>query len=397
MSTLVQEKVQQAVQILQQLDVDLWLTFVRETSATMDPVLPLIYGNHDLTWTSALMVSRNGETIAIVGSLEEDTARQVGAYTRIIPSKESIRPLLLAELKRLDPRNIAINVSKSNVLADGLTHGMYQLLLDYLQDTPYASRLISAEGIIGALRGRKTTGEIERIRTAINFSEELFALAFASVHAGMTEKNVADWMHAELSARGLQAAWSYDNCPIVNAGPESPIGHALPSERAIQPGQILHIDFGAKYDGYCADLQRVAYLLKPGETQPPTEVQRGLDTIVRAIQAAATIMKPGVQGKDVDAVAREVVTSAGYPEYAFATGHQLGRIAHDGGTLLGPQWERYGDSPLGRLESGQVYTIEPGLTLPGYGVLGLEEDVLVTERGVEFLSDPQTEWILIRS
>ena len=107
-------------------------------------------------------------------------------------------------------------------------------------------------------------------------------------------------------------------------------------------------------------------------------------------------MKPGAVGQDLDRIARETITSAGYPAYPYATGHQLGRLAHDGGTLMGPAWERYGESPFGRLEPGQVYTVEPGMMVEGCGYMGIEEDVLVTEDGAEFLGPPQTEIVLLR-
>lgn len=394
MSTLVQEKVTQAFGILKEFNIDAWLTFVRETSAGGDPVLPLIYG-HDLTWQSALILTQKGESFAIVGHYEAETARRTGAYTTIVPYHESLRRSLLHTLERIEPGRIAINYSKNEVLADGLSHGMYLLLLDYFVDTPWENRLVSAEAIINALRGRKTPEEVRRIRRAIETTGQIFDRTFAHIRPGMTEPEISSFMHAEMEACGVEPAWDKEHCPIVDAGPESPVGHVGPSDITLQRGHILHLDFGVKQDEYCADIQRVAYLLREGETQAPEPVQRGFDTIVRAIQETVKAMKPGVPGKQVDAVARGIVTAAGYTEYKYATGHQLGRLAHDGAGLLGPEWERYGDTPNLPLEAGQVYTVEPGLAVPGYGYIGLEEDVIVTENGAEFLSEPQTQLILI--
>lgn len=393
MSSLLIEKNQQAAGILKEMDVDLWLTFVRETSVNVDPVLPLIYP-HDLTWESALIFTRSGERIAIVGEWETEAARRTGAYDPVIGYHQAIRPLLLEVFERLQPRSIAINYSKSDELADGLTHGMYLLLQDYLQGTPWANRLVSAEKIIAALRGRKTPAEIERIRAAVATTAEIFNLVFNYAQTGMTELEIGAFMHAQIAERKLAHAWEPEHCPSVNAGSLSPLGHVGPGEIRLERGQILHFDFGVKQDEYCSDIQRVAYFLKPGESSPPYEVRHGFETVVQSIQAAATAMLPGVKGKEVDAVTRAVITSAGFPEYMYATGHQLGRNAHDGAGLLGPEWERYGELPNYPLEVGQVFTIEPKVDVPGYGVIGIEEDVVVTEHGAEFLGEPQTHLIL---
>jgi Xaa-Pro aminopeptidase len=393
MTTLVQQKVQQAAAILKEKGIDLWLTFVRETSAAGDPVLPLIY-DFELTWHSALLIAANGSTTVIVGRYEHDAAQSTHAYQNVIGYDESIRPVLLAELERLNPRQIAINTSVNDFLADGLTHGMFTTLQGYLEGTPFAGRLTSAEAVVGALRGRKTPVEVARIRQAVQTTLEIFEQTYPQIQVGRTEIEIGAFMHDQIHQRGLLPAWNLSSCPAVNSGPDSPVGHGAPTSLRIQPGHLVHFDFGVQQDEYCSDLQRMVYMLRPGEKTAPPEVQRAFDTLRKAVELSAAALKPGVKGVDIDTIARKVVTDAGYPEYKHALGHQLGRLAHDGGGLLGPMWEKYGTTPLQVVEEGQVYTIEPGIALPVYGHIGLEEDVLVTANGVEFLGEPQTRLIL---
>ncbi len=393
MATLVQEKVDQARGILKELNIDMWLTFVRETSGCGDPVLPLIYGL-DLTWQSALILTKAGERIAIVGRLEAEAARRTGAYDTVLFYDQSIRPELLKQLQRIDPRQIAINYSINDVHADGLTLGMHQLLCSYLEGTPYLNRLVSAEKLHSALRGRKTSQEVARIRQAISTTFTIFERTFAYLQPGLTEKQVSQFMHAQLAEAGVQPAWEKLNCPTVNTGPESEVGHVGPTDLRIAAGHIVHFDFGVLQDEYCSDIQRVVYFLKPGEKTPPAEVQCGFSTVRQAIQNSFEAIKPGVTGKYIDHIARQVVVDAGYPEYPYGTGHQVGRVVHDGAGMLGPEWERYGDTPNYPLEAGQVYTLEPGLAVPGYGYIGLEEDILVTDHGAEYLGNPQMELIV---
>ena len=396
MTQIVLEKTAQAVQILKEKKVDLWLTFVRETSAGGDPILPLIYGNAGLTWQSALMFTRTGEKIAIIGRFEAETAKKTGAYDTIVPYDESIQPALMSAIERIQPEQMAINYSLNDVLADGLSHGMYMNLMDILEGTPFSNKIQSAEHLINALRGRKTPTEIKRIKKAIQSTFDIYEAAFERIRPGMKETEIAAMMRAMVDERGLGYAWPENNNPAVNAGPDSPVGHNAPTDIKAQPGHLLHFDFGVKENQYCADIQRMAYILRPGETSAPEPVQRGFDTVRRAIEAAFAALKRGTQGIDVDQAARETITNAGYPEYKYATGHQLGRLAHDGGSLLGPAWDRYGKTPYLPIEVGQVYTIEPGLMVPGFGYIGLEEDVVVTKEGARYLAPPQTDLILIQ-
>jgi Xaa-Pro aminopeptidase len=393
MNTIVLEKLNQAKNILEGENIDLWLIFVRETSAGGDPVLPLIYG-HDLTWQSALLISKTGERIAIVGHLEADTARQTDAYTKVIPYHESIREVLIDALGELNPNQIAINYSINDVHADGLSHGLYTILIDYLSETHYFKRIISAESIVGRLRGVKTQEEIHRITKSIKVTEEIYNNVYTYAKPGMSEIQIHDFFHQQLLDFDSEPAWSPGHCPTVNAGPDSCIGHIGPSERIVQPGQILHFDFGVRKNGYCSDIQRVMYFLAPGETSLPEFVQVGFQTVIHAISETVRCLKPGLMGKDVDAVARGIITSAGFPEYMHATGHQVGREAHDGGCILGPEWERYGETPNLLLEAGQVYAIEPSLKVDGFGYIGIEENVLITNSGVKYLSSPQTQIII---
>lgn len=394
--TLIQEKVQQAIHILQQQQIDLWLTFVRETSGVRDPALDLLVGPADLTWPSALMLTRQGGKLAIIGNLEKESLERLGVYDPILGYDTAVRDLLRETITRLDPQTIAVNTSRNNVHADGLTHAMYEMLREHLAGTPYADRLVSAEPIINALRGRKTPAELARIREAVRITDEIFQQTFDYLQIGMTELEVADFMQAQVRARGLELAWPAENCPAVNSGPNSPVGHSGPTDIRLERGHLLHFDFGVKYEDYCSDIQRVVYLLREGETEAPVEVQRGFLTIRTAVEKARAAMRAGVTGNVIDVIAREIVTGAGYPSYPYALGHQLGRVAHDGGALLGPLWEKYGDSPNLKLEVGQVFTIEPGLAVPGYGYLGLEEDVVLTEAGAEYLGKHQSEIVLIK-
>ncbi len=385
---IVREKLDQAVQVLREKKVDLWITLVRETRQVTDPCLDLLLG-FDLTWQSALMISRTGERIAIVGRYDADNVERLGGYTTVIGYDRSFREPLLSHLTRLNPRKVALNFSESDPAADGLTHGMFRVLAKMIADQECASRLISAEEVIGALRGRKSPSEVARIQAAIRETQAIFTRIASQIRPDVTEWEIAAWFQDVAAQEGMGLAWEAEYCPAVTAGPDSSIGHAMPGDSVLRRGNLLQVDFGVSKDGFVSDLQRTWYLLDEGETAPPAEVQAGWQAARAALEAGRAMLRPGVRGWEVDQAARESLTQAGYPEYMHAFGHHIGRSAHDGATVLGPRWERYGTSIEGMVEVRNVFAIELGVQVPEYGYIGCEENVIVTAEGAEYLSDPQ--------
>jgi Xaa-Pro aminopeptidase len=396
MNTIQSEKLSQAKGLIAEAGVGAWLTFVRETIEGADPVLPLIYEG-GLTWQSALIVTKSGKTIAVVGNYDADPLKASGDWDEVVPYVQSIMDPLLDVLENnvAAGESIAINYSENDVKSDGLTHGMFLLLQNILEGTRFSSSCVSAESIVRRLRGRKSEKELAKIRSAVLDTSEIFKSVQAIVRSGQSEKQVYDLIHTMMRERNLGFAWDRHGDPIVNSGPNSMIGHGIPSDAiTIEPGHIFHIDLGVEKDDYCSDIQRSWYVTA-GE-EPPDDVTSAFSAVRGAILAAKAVLNPGVEGWTVDDAARKSIVASGYDEYLHAVGHQVGRVAHDGGTILGPKWERYGNTPFGVVEEREVYTLELGVTLEDRGYLGLEEMVVVTADGCDWIGSPQDEiWKLM--
>lgn len=393
-SKIVKEKLAQAVALLKEQELDMWLVFARETTLTPDPCLDLIAGM-DFTWHSAFIVSRSGDKIAIVGRFDAGNVEALGAYTQVIPYDQSIRPALLEVVQKLNPATIAVDYSVSDPSADGLSYGLWIYLQETFANTPFATRFVSAEKFVASLRGRKSKTEQARVRAAIRTTEKMYKQVGAWLTPGRTEKEIAERMTAAREALELGAAWDEAYCPIVNAGPNSAAGHGAPGNHRVKRGQLVHMDFGVQQNGFSSDLQRMWYVREKGEKRAPEDVLRAWEACWGALLAGAEKLKPGVQGWEVDAAARAYLVKAGYPEYQHALGHHLGRVAHDGSTTLGPKWDRYGQTPFGVVEVDNIFTLELGAFVPRRGSIGLEEDVLVTDSGIEWLSTPQKKiWLV---
>ena len=392
---LVQEKVNQAKEILKEFGIDCWITFVRESQINGDPILAFLV-EADVTWHSAFIITSSGDTHAIVGQYDKKTVEDTGAYDEVVGFVEGIKEPFISRMRKINPSKIAINYSKGSEICDGLTYGMYLTLHEFLTEIGMEDRLISAERVVSALRERKSGTEVENIKNAIKVTEDIFDSVATFIKLGTAEKEIAAFMKKQVENAGLGLAWEEKVCPAVFTGPDTAGAHYAPTDKKVEPGHILNMDFGVKYNGYCSDLQRTFYVLEEDETIVPADAQNGFNVIVDAIESAKRAIKPGVHGHEVDAIARNILVSNGYEEFPHGLGHQVGRFSHDGTALLGPAWEKYAQKPFQPLEEGMVFTIEPRLTVLGRGVVTIEEMVVVTKDGAEYLSTPQKELILIK-
>lgn len=391
---LISEKVKQAIEILREIKIDCWITFVRESEINRDSVLPFLL-NSEVTWPSAIIVTAGGETCAIVGEYDRQTVEDLRVYNQVTGYVQSYRKEIQDYLRRLNPAKIALNYSRSSEICDGLTHGMFLTMREILAEIGLEERIVSAERVISPLRERKTAAEIASIKQAIAVTEEIFAKTARFIRPGVSEKEIAVLMKDEVKKRGLRLAWQEGSCPSVFTGPQTAGAHYAPSDRKVAAGHLVNIDFGVKVNGYCSDMQRTFYVLTEEEKEPPGEVLHGFETIAAAIELTKKAMRPGVIGQDIDKLARNHLAEQGYDEFPHGLGHQVGRFVHDGAALLGPPWEKYGRKVFQKLEAGMVFTIEPRLTVPGKGIVSVEEMVLIGENGSEYLTHPQKQLHLI--
>jgi Xaa-Pro aminopeptidase len=389
---LIDAKVEQASERLAELGIDAWLIFARETSEIPEPALALVVGA-DIVWETAIVITAAGDNHAVVGRHDAPAVEDLDAYD-VHEYDESIREPLRSVLVSVDPERIAIDYAPDEQVADGLTHGMYRKLTEYLSDTPYVDRLESAGPVVSHLRRRLIDAERNRMYRAIEYTQSFYDEVTDAWEPDWTEADVASYLHRRLREEGLETAWGADHCPAVDAGSEAPIGHGHPGDRTLPPGELLHLDFGVRYDQYASDIQRLYYYPSEDQPRPPDALQTAFEDVRASIEAAFDSLEPGIAGHEVDAVARETLTARDWLEYKHATGHTVGRNAHDAGPLLGPQWERYGDRPKLAVQDGDVYTLELGVETE-WGYVGLEEMIEVTDEGARYLSTPQTELRLL--
>ncbi|WP_058300725.1 M24 family metallopeptidase [Gorillibacterium timonense] len=383
------EKMEQASKALSDRGIALWLILTSEGS---DPCLPLVTGVRTVG-PGAFLILASGERYAVCSSIDAQDIEESGLFHEVVKYTNNLDEALRALVLKLAPSHIALNYSKDEHLCDGLTLGRYRWLLEVLKE--YDGEFVSSESFLTELRSIKTPEEIRRVKKAIDVTLDIYDAVFEKLKVGMTEKQAGELFLVEMQERGVVNGLDRTlSMPMVL---KENIAHRQPSDRVIEPGDLVIFDYSIDYEGYVSDIARTVYFLKADEEDAPEDAKYAFQAAFDAISAAQRALKPGAVGHEVDAVARQFLLDRGMPEISHATGHQIGRETHDGGTLLGPRWDRYGRSPYGTVEEHMIFTLEPTI-LPGKPpYILLEENLVVTSDGSEYLSTRQESLVLIRS
>jgi Xaa-Pro aminopeptidase len=232
-------------------------------------------------------------------------------------------------------------------------------------------------GVVEPIRERKCPEEVECVRAAAALAGEALEAALETVRVGDRERDIAARREFELRSRGSE--W-HPFPTIVASGPRSALPHAATSAREVGAGDFVLLDFGARVDGYCADITRTVVVGAKADGR-----QRTIYDLVREAQCAAIRhVRPGMKGSEADRIARSIIEQRGFGDaFGHSLGHGLGLEVHEA-----PRLSRRNDEPL---PADAVVTIEPGVYVPGWGGVRIEDDVCLRDSGAELLSNGNTE------
>ena len=275
------------------------------------------------------------------------------------------------------------HASRVGIEADHLTLRQWTWLTDSLG---HEVTLVRTEGLVEAVRLVKDAAEIDALRTAGGLLARAVAPVLEFVRTGRTEREIAADIDRTVAAVGFEDR-AFET--IVASGPNSALPHARPGHRRLGGDDLVVLDFGGVYNGYCVDLSRTVCV-----GQRSQEAMRLHRAVLDAQTAAIAVVRPGIPASDVDAAARGVLEREGLAEaFGHSTGHGLGVEVHEGPRIararhVGPT----GSAVL--LESGMVFTVEPGVYIPDVGGVRIEDDVLVTPEGCEVLTEASRELVV---
>ncbi|HEX9340669.1 MAG TPA: Xaa-Pro peptidase family protein [Thermoplasmata archaeon] len=312
----------------------------------------------------AAWLTPDGRCEITTSALEEEAAKKGGLPIEVFRTRDDSAKLLRARLR--GHRKVGINAAE-------LTHAAFERLRKL---APKSAKFVDVSDAIMKARLVKDAREVEMIQRACSIASRSFEEILPFIPGGVTEAEVAAELAYRMQKNGASGPSFHT---IVGSGPNGAEPHYTAGPRKVQEGDMIVIDFGAMYRKYCSDITRTVVVGKASEEQKLMH-----DTVARAHAAAFARMKPGVRGKSVDAAARTVIDRTKYKgRFIHGLGHSVGLAVHDGAGL--------NSASEITLKPNMVFTDEPGVYVPGFGGVRIEDDVLVTPKGPHYLSDAPRE------
>lgn len=297
-----------------------------------------------------------------------EQANEQAANFKIVEHKQPIHQELNEQLKEL-------NVNKLGFEKDHVTFSMYELY-----EKSMDVELVPVSGLVEELRLIKTTEELGVLKQAAKIAEDAFVHIQSYLKPGAKEIDISNELEFYMRKLGADSS-SFDT--IVASGYRGALPHGVASDKKIQSGELVTLDFGAYYKGYCSDITRTVAV---GELND--ELTSIYNIVQEAQKAGVEGLKPGITGKEADALTRDYITEKGYGEYfGHSTGHGVGLEVHEGPGLSFRSEKK--------LEPGMVVTVEPGIYVPNVGGCRIEDDIVITETGYERLTLAPDELIIL--
>jgi len=391
-------------QVMRDNRIDMWITVQRE--GNFDPLYLELGQGYVSSIGFLIFTNRGGPRVerAALG-VDGTEIENCGAYDIFGPASD-----LRKFVTERAPKRIGVNMSETLGGADGLSYSSYQYLAQNL-DEPYNVRLVSAEKLISDFLYRRVPAEIEVFAEAVRISRELAERALSNeviVPGRTTLEDVAWWLQDRLDERRLESSFGLPSVYIT--GPSGI--EATSTDRVIQRGDLLMLDWGVGLMGYYTDMKRTAYVLRPGETQPPAGIRRAFDRALAARKVIFENIKPGWTGAQTVAVLNQKLEAAGFaimqefdkpsvtPKTEVITGcHSVGNWGHG----IGPSAAFFQKRQM-------EFVIRPTTFLaleffaytaaPDWGGkkvrIPLEDDIVVTETGAQWLDQPIERVLLIK-
>lgn len=379
-------------------NIDMWIVMSRENN--LDPIIADIGGGIGGHRNAYLFMDDGSDRVKriVIGTHLGDIIQTRIYDDVIVYGKEGLKPYLRKAVHDFDPRRIGINTSRTIPMCDGLTVEMKKYLEDAIGPV-YTDRLVSAEKLVVSFRVHRLEREVELMRKSFEIAKRIHheVLSNEVIRPGITTGEDLYWAYREkLRKYNVEPGWP-GACPF---GVPVEKGELLLSEIVIEPGDFIDVNFGVKYMGYCSDVNRQAYVLKPGETEPPKPIRDFFEFSLKFARELKKNMVPGERALDIHTKTMRFLQDSGYDGWVGA--HTIGDTVHCIGPLLYPDYpERYGERVNLRLDPVMLFAVEMGISkeIPSMGrslSLTRQDDAVLRADGVEYLSPPQTELILIK-